>query len=96
MPAMSTDAKALMYLSERRVRAERVDARTGTATFRVLGSAPVAYAVHFTGGHWSCDCPARVEACAHVKACSLVSAPLGSTATATRPVRARRSLAVAQ
>lgn len=91
---MSTDAKALRYLSEGRVRAERVDAHTRTAVFRVIGSAPVAYQVQFTHGLWSCDCPARVASCAHVKACSLVSAPLGSVAPVLRPVR-RRSLASA-
>jgi uncharacterized Zn finger protein len=73
---MTTDEKAREYLAEGRVRAERVDATAATAVFRVRGSGPAPYIVQYHHGLWQCTCPARIVACSHVKACSLVSAPL--------------------
>lgn len=82
-----TEAKALRYLAEGRIRAVSVDAQARTATFRAIGSAETPYTVVYAQGFWSCTCPARVADCAHVKACALVSAP----APAARPVSAART-----
>lgn len=70
---MSTDEKARAYLTEGKVKAQHVG--EFTALFHVTGSQPGdPYFVKFSKvGGWKCDCPARVDECAHVKACRLVT-----------------------
>lgn len=88
MPTVTTEAKALRYLAEGRIRAVSVNAEARSAVFRALGSAQTAYTVVYDHGIWSCTCPARIPDCAHVKACALVSAPAPEpVARTTRPAR---------
>lgn len=93
----STEAKALRYLAEGRIRAVSVDSQARTAIFRAIGSAETAYTVVFDAGFWSCTCPARIPDCAHVKACALVSAPAPApTPRATRPRRRTRTMVTSE
>lgn len=66
----AVDAKAERYLAEGRVVAVRVGPHD--AEFKVRGSEP--YRVVFRGD-WSCDCPAQVPLCAHVRACQKIAQP---------------------
>lgn len=91
MPTSTTEAKALRYLAEGRIRAVAVDAQARTATFRAIGSAETPYTVVYAQGFWSCTCPARVADCAHVKACALVSAPAPAPTVRTRTLPVRQS-----
>lgn len=70
---MSPGEKAGKYLAEGRVKAQHV--AEGSALFHVTGSDPGdPYFVKFSKSlGWRCDCPARVDQCAHVKACMLVT-----------------------
>lgn len=69
----STDEKAARYLTEGRVKVQHL--AEGSALLHVMGSEPgEPYFVKFSNlTGWSCDCPARVPECAHVKAGMLVT-----------------------
>lgn len=57
--------KADKYLCEGRVTVLKVDVAAGDALVEVRGTEP--YKVRFVGV-WTCDCPSRVDRCAHVVA----------------------------
>lgn len=67
------EEKAARYLAEGKVKAKQVDG--SSAVFHVSGSTPGdPYHVKFSNfAGWKCDCPARVDECAHVKAAMLVT-----------------------
>jgi hypothetical protein len=68
-PRESVDAKARRYLGEARVKVDYAETFAVRATAR--GGAAV-YRVSYTGGSWSCDCPARGR-CAHLAAVGLIA-----------------------
>lgn len=68
-------AKARRYLAEGRVVIGRVSDKEVRATVRGDGAL---WTVVFTRGGWRCDCPALTQACSHVFAVGLVTAPIGS------------------
>lgn len=65
--------KAGRYLAEGRVKVQFVTEDGGL--FHVTGSDPGdPYYVRFSSlAGWKCDCPARVDVCAHVKACQTIT-----------------------
>lgn len=68
MTRESADVKGRRYLSEGRLRLERVDQSIVTAVCRGMGET---YSVGYQRGGWWCDCAARGR-CAHLVALQLV------------------------
>lgn len=75
VPSEKVQAKAGEYLLSGRVKVqflaneERVDFLANVTP--KAGGDP--YRVKYTHGVWNCDCPARVEVCAHVLACQTIT-----------------------
>jgi uncharacterized Zn finger protein len=74
MSRETREEKAHRYLLEGKVKVIDHSLQRGTAEFEVYGSSEDPYVVRFGGvGLWHCDCPAKVEDCAHMLACKLIS-----------------------
>jgi hypothetical protein len=65
---VSPDEKALQYIALGRVRIERKDALYAKALVHSATTDGDPYFVEYHGGVWHCDCPARVNPCAHIRA----------------------------
>lgn len=67
---VSPDEKALSYIAAGKVSVERVDRETNTALLHIASSTQNGdpYYVEFNGHEWTCDCPARVLLCVHIRA----------------------------
>lgn len=62
--------KAKLYLASGQVKVVKHSAKE--ALIEVQGSDPQPYDVAFNG-FWHCNCPARVDRCAHIVAAQLIS-----------------------
>lgn len=74
VPSEKTQAKAAEYLLAGRVRITGLE--TGYACTAEVYSANQdgePYRVHFNNSGWHCDCPARVQLCAHILAVQTVT-----------------------
>lgn len=67
---VSPDEKALSYIALGRVRVLKVDIEAREAHILVHSATQDGdpYYVQFYGSEWHCDCPARVNPCAHIRA----------------------------
>lgn len=72
-PKVPAAHKHLAYLVQGRCKIESADDQTMTASVR--GSDPEPYEVHYSMGHWTCSCPARVPVCVHIRAVRMVWKP---------------------
>ena len=74
MGRQSPEEKAHAYLLAGKVKVIDHSLQRGTAEIEVYGSAEDPYLVRFGGvGLWHCDCPAKIENCAHLIAAKLIS-----------------------
>lgn len=67
---VSPDEKALQYIALGRVRIKHLDVDSGIlyADVKSASQSGDPYYVRHDGGEWHCDCPARVNPCAHIRA----------------------------
>lgn len=76
-PSQAVQAKAAKILLEGRVKVKHLQALgDGHWIFQAHVSPSVPgdpYIVRFNANGWHCDCPARVQICAHVLACQTIT-----------------------
>ena len=73
MPRESRRVKAIRYVSEGRVILTAVS--PGKVRASVRGDSGTIYRAGFQLGAWDCECPVRTDACSHLIALRLVTAP---------------------
>ncbi len=75
MPREGAEAKSRRYLVEGRV--ILTDVSDGHVAASVRGDGAI-YSATYAYGSWRCTCPARSDACCHLRALRLVTAPEAS------------------